>query len=78
MAREGVRRGGVYNPDSYCPICGQKWFNAHRCPETILRAIDGAHHRDEDEVLAIVLDRPVGERLHEGLKILSQDVGSDE
>lgn len=78
MAREGVRRGAVYKPEKYCPICGAKRLPNHRCDESVLRAIDAAHNRDPDELLPFTLERPVGERLNEGLETMAQDEWSDE
>jgi len=58
---------------NFCPICGARFFgeySEHRCSERVLRAIDGAHKRDPEELTIGALQRPFNERLTEGLKLL--------
>jgi hypothetical protein len=44
---------GAFNPEEiFCPICGQNFgsnYSSHKCPEKVLRSIDGAHRRNPDE-----------------------------
>lgn len=60
-----------------CPICGHKMelkgatlaemYVAHKCPESTLRAIDGAHKRD-GTALTDPSNRSIRERMKDGSK----------
>lgn len=68
---------------SACLICGRpanpEWrdgeFRGHVCKQSVLDAIDGAHCRDPDEPcpLADSMNRPYGERLADGFRMMSDD-----
>ncbi len=63
----------------YCPICGRVYygpFEDHRCPESVLRAIDAAHNRDPDERLEHRI--PEGRRLSDGFALIDPDGDEDE
>ncbi len=56
--------------EDYCPICGEKLGEAHKCRESVLRAIDRAHNRDEDTVH---FSPSEAERLSEGMRMLGAE-----
>lgn len=65
---------GVFDPENYCPICGQKLPSSHHiqdhsCPPNSLSAIDGAGNRDD----VLVRTPHLAERLKEGFALLKED-----
>lgn len=58
-----------------CPICGDRCevpiagsSEQHRCKPRVLRAIDGAHRRDEEDILP--RGRSYAERLKDGMAMI--------
>jgi len=58
------------DPDYYCPICGVKATDGHRCSEKKLKAIDAAMKRDPDSEEP--RRRPMPVRLSEGFELLNE------
>ena len=65
----------VYDPEKYCPICGDKLPpdvtgpRAHRCNPKVLSAIDAARKRDY-----VQLRQPrEDERLKDGFALMADD-----
>jgi hypothetical protein len=64
----------------YCPICGQKFKTnlkngSHQCPDTVLRAIDAAHTRDD--ITEFLNTKPFGQRLADGFDMLKRSGDQD-
>ena len=63
---------GVWNPEKYCPICGDRLMAGHWCRQSVLNGIDGARDkRDPDSVLERSI--PYGRRLSDGMDTLHSD-----
>lgn len=67
-------RTGVFDPENFCPICGQKLppshhLQDHTCPAKNLSAIDSAGKRDE----VLVRTPHLAERLKRGFALLNED-----
>jgi N-acetylmuramoyl-L-alanine amidase CwlA len=63
-------------PEDFCPICGKythKDYSGHRCPEKVLRAIDGARNIDEkdSEANRKSVEPPYGDKLKFGFEIIN-------
>ena len=56
--------------DSDCPICGKYLNKDHRCSERVLRAIDAAHRKAEDDYFGIERTPSERERLKDGFKMM--------
>lgn len=66
-------RKPVWDPESYCPICGGRLEGApaHRCPPATLAGIDAADTRAcRDDLDAPFPTRPMQERLADGFAMM--------
>lgn len=70
-----------YNPFACCPVCGvdvgKSNMTGHRCSKAKLAAIDAVHKRFEnaegrEDDYSGAPERPLGERLAEGFRIMSR------
>lgn len=55
-----------------CSICGAEyvWDHQHRCPASVLRAIDAAERWTQDREALVELVRPYGQRIQDGFRMM--------
>lgn len=70
-------RKGESMAAQHCPICGRNLTAVHRCPQSVLGAIDAANTRAEDDEDSPVTREPFyrdySARLSEGFSMMRGD-----